>query len=106
MLVYFRNKMNNTGRATFSRGELSLILGLYSAQVQKGEWRDYAIDSLPDMAVFSVYRSSRENPLYSIAKYPSRNMLKPPRYVVFAGNETLCQSASLSDVLDFFTEKK
>jgi hypothetical protein len=109
MLVFLRDRLSgrssSTGRATFSKGELSLILGVYSRQVQRGQWRDYAIDSLPDMAVFSVFRSAHETPLYSIAKYPSRSLVKPSRYVVYAGQETLRQSTSLSDVLAVFAEE-
>jgi hypothetical protein len=105
MLLYFREKLR-LGRATFSRGELSLILGIYGERVKRGEWRDYAIDTLPDMAVFSVYRSTHESPLYAIAKIPSRSFLKPSQYAVYSGNKTLKQGASLSDVLEVFEEKK
>ena len=106
MLLFFRDKMR-LGRATFSRGELSLILGVYGRHVQRGEWRDYAIDSLPDMAVFSVFRSSKENPIFSIAKIPSRSPLKPSQYAVFdAANETLKKSSSLSDVLEVFNKEQ
>lgn len=109
MLVFLRDRLqgrrSGTGQATFSKGELSLILGVYSRQVQKGKWRDYAIDCLPDMAVFSVFRASHETPLYSIAKYPSRSLIKPSRYVVYAGQDTLKQSTSLGDVLSVFSEE-
>lgn len=106
MLLYFRDKLRNTGSATFSQGELSMILAVYGDRVKKGEWRDYAIDCLPDMAVFSVYRSSKESPAYTIAKIPSRSFLKPSQYAVYEGSKTLRQSPSLRDVLDFFEEGK
>ncbi|HYD16931.1 MAG TPA: DUF2794 domain-containing protein [Patescibacteria group bacterium] len=105
MLLYFRDKFTQ-GKARFSQGELSLILGLYGDRVKKGEWRDYAIDSLPDMALFSIYRSSKESPAYAIAKIPSKSALKPSQYAVYSGNQTLRQSASLSEVLQFFDEEK
>lgn len=38
--------------------------------VAAGEWRDYALDSLPDRALFSVYRLTSEAPLYQIEKQP------------------------------------
>jgi hypothetical protein len=38
--------------------------------VAAGEWRDYALDALPDRALFSVYRRAREAPLYQIEKRP------------------------------------
>lgn len=105
MLLYFRDKLRMNGRATFSKGELSLILGVYGDRVKRGEWRDYAIDSLPDMAVFSVFRSAKESPVYSIAKIPSRSVMKPAQYVVFEGDRTLKEGASLSDVLGVFEKE-
>jgi hypothetical protein len=99
MILFFRNK---TGKTTFSQGELSLILGVYGERVKRGEWRDYAIDSLQDMAVFSVFRSSREQPLYSIMKIPGRSFLNPPRYAVYSGAKALKEGTSLSDVLGVF----
>lgn len=103
MLLFFKGKHDKT---TFSQSELSLILGVYGDHVKRGEWRDYAIDTLPDMAVFSVFKSSKENPAYAIAKIPSRSFLKPSQYAVYAGDQTLRQGSSLGDVLRFFTEDK
>ncbi len=104
MLFFFRDKTVN-GKPVFSKGELSMILGIYGERVKKGEWRDYAIDSLPDMAVFSVYRSAQEKPLYAIAKIPSRSRLKPSQYVIYSGDQTLRQSSNLSDIVNFFAEQ-
>jgi hypothetical protein len=59
------------GAVFFSRAELEQILSLYGRQVAAGEWRDYAIDSLPDRALFSVYRRSSEAPLYQVEKRPA-----------------------------------
>ncbi|MEI9903665.1 MAG: DUF2794 domain-containing protein [Asticcacaulis sp.] len=36
-----------------------------------GDWRDYAIDSLPDAVAFNVYRRTSEAPLYRIEKRPA-----------------------------------
>lgn len=38
--------------------------------VAAGEWRDYAIDTLKDRAVFSIFRRTSEVPLYRIEKNP------------------------------------
>lgn len=54
----------------FDRSELSQILDVYGRKVASGEWRDYAIDSLREKAVFSVFRRSSECPLYRIEKSP------------------------------------
>lgn len=103
MLLFFKDKWK-LGRPTFSQGELSLILGVYGDHVKRGIWRDYAIDSLQDMAVFSVYRSSKESPAFAIAKIPSRSVLRAAQYAVYAGNQTLKQGSSLSEVLEVFKE--
>jgi hypothetical protein len=58
------------GGIAFDRGELSQILDVYGRKVASGEWRDYAIDSLREKAVFSVFRRSSECPLYRIEKAP------------------------------------
>ena len=89
----------------FERRELETLLRLYGRMVAAGEWRDYAIAGLKDSAVFSVFRSTHETPLYSIAKYPSRSMVRPPRYVVYAGEQTIAQSSSLSEALAVFSEE-
>jgi hypothetical protein len=57
-------------RVSFDRMELQAILNLYGRMVAAGEWRDYAIDFMPDKAVFSIYRRTSEMPLYRIEKDP------------------------------------
>ena|SRR5262245_24637874 len=54
----------------FERLELDRLLRFYGRMVSAGEWRDYALDALPDRALFSVYRRSAEAPLYQIEKRP------------------------------------
>lgn len=55
---------------SFDRHELSEILKVYGRMVAAGEWRDYAIDTLADRAVFSIFRRSTEVPLYRVEKNP------------------------------------
>src|SRR5215475_9378718 len=52
---------------SFDRRELSRLLNLYSLRVASGEWRDYAIDFRPGMAIFSIFRHTAEQPLFAIA---------------------------------------
>lgn len=54
----------------FERPELDRLFRFYGRMVASGEWRDYALDALPDRALFSVYRRSSEAPLYQIEKRP------------------------------------
>jgi hypothetical protein len=58
------------GDIAFDRRELTQILNVYGRKVANGEWRDYAIDSLNEKAVFSVFRRASETPLYRIEKVP------------------------------------
>ena len=59
------------GRVFFERRELVQILRVYGRMVALGEWRDYAMDGLSDVAVFSVFRRASETPLYRIEKRPA-----------------------------------
>ncbi len=59
-----------TEQVHFDRNELGAILRLYGRMVACGEWRDYGISALTDLAVFSVFRRTAENPLYRIEKRP------------------------------------
>jgi hypothetical protein len=68
-------------QVAFHRTELQPILSLYGRMVAAGEWRDYGISNLRDVAVFSVFRRTAENPLYRIEKRP-RLRLKQGQYAV------------------------
>jgi Protein of unknown function (DUF2794) len=61
----------SSARVSFDRRELNELLNLYGRMVAAGEWRDYAIDFLRDVAIFSVFRRSSEVPLYRIIKDPA-----------------------------------
>lgn len=56
---------------TFDRKELDRLLRVYGRKVAANEWRDYAIDALPDRAIFSVFLRARDTPLYQIVKCPN-----------------------------------
>ena len=88
----------------FNRRELNSLLSLYSRQVARGEWRDYAIDHGPGMAVFSIFRHSHERPLFSIAKR-IRTPGRSPDYVVLNGPQRLKSGASIDEVLEVFDQK-
>ena len=57
-------------RVVFDRTELGIILSVYGRMVAAGEWRDYALSFLREVAVFSVFRRATEHPLYRIEKRP------------------------------------
>ncbi|SHE29652.1 Protein of unknown function [Ruegeria intermedia] len=54
----------------FNRQEMSLILSVYGRMVAAGEWRDYGISNLRDVAIFSIFRRTAEHPIYRIEKHP------------------------------------
>ncbi len=67
----------------FDRHELSVILAVYGRMVALGEWRDYGLSTLRDLAVFSIFRRTAEFPLYRIEKRPKLR-LKQGMYSVVA----------------------
>lgn len=54
----------------FDRHEMSQILSVYGRMVAAGEWRDYGISNLRDMAVFSIFQRTAEHPIYRVEKHP------------------------------------
>ncbi len=57
-------------QVVFNRMELGAIMGLYGRMVAAGEWRDYGLSFLRDVAVFSIFRRTAETPIYRIEKRP------------------------------------
>lgn len=86
-------------RICFDRRELTELLNLYGRMVAAGEWRDYAIDFLKDVAVFSVFRRSSEVPLYRIIKDPALARKQGAYSVIAATGLVLKRGPELSRVL-------
>lgn len=98
-----RRAGRKTAKATyFTRQELNRLLSVYSRRVASGEWRDYAIDHRPGLAVFSVFRHTHERPLYAVAKRP---LGKTVEYLVFSDRERLARATTLSEALAIFEKK-
>ena len=57
-------------QVAFDRRELGLILTVYGRMVASGEWRDYGMSFLREVAVFSIFRRAAEHPIYRIEKRP------------------------------------
>ncbi|WP_425349895.1 DUF2794 domain-containing protein [Mangrovicella endophytica] len=87
---------------SFDRRELSEILRVYGRMVAAGEWRDYAIDTLKDRAVFSIFRRSSEMPLYRIEKDPKLARRQGAYCVVAAGGLVMRRGHDLAAVLRVF----
>ena len=96
-----------SGRTVFfERLELDRLFRFYGRMVAAGEWRDYALDALPDCALFSVYRRTSEAPLYQIEKRPA-NARKQGEYSVKAiDGRVLRRGADLARVLAVLEPKR
>lgn len=90
---------------TFDRRELDQILRLYGRMVAANEWRDYAIDHLPDRAVFSVFRRTSETPLFQIVKDPRLARKQGAFSVVTATGLILKRGPELTRVLGVFDKR-
>jgi hypothetical protein len=88
-------------RIFFTRSELNQLLSLYSRQVTRGVWRDYAIDQHDGAVLFSVFRHSQESPLYTIVKATagSGRQAGGTLFQVFQRHHRLAAGASLAEVL-------
>jgi hypothetical protein len=89
----------------FDRLELNRILTLYGRMVSAGEWRDYALDFLDEVAVFSIFRRTSEMPLFRIEKQPRLRTKLGQYSVVAAGGVILKRGQDLAQVLKIFDKK-
>jgi len=89
----------------FHRTELSVILSLYGRMVAAGEWRDYGISCLREVAVFSVFRRTAEMPLYRIEKRPKLRAKQGMYSVVGLNGQVLKRGHDLKSVLRVLERK-
>ena len=90
----------------FDRRELDRLLQLYGSFVAAGEWRDYAIDGLPDRAVFSVFRRTSEAPAYAVEKQPRLRARQGQWAVLGSAGQVLKRGHELAQVLRVFDKQK
>lgn len=90
---------------SFHRKELGVILSLYGRMVAAGEWRDYGISSLREVAVFSVFRRTAENPLYRIEKRPKLRGRQGEYAVIGTEGQVLKRGHDLRTVLRVLERK-
>ena len=89
----------------FHRTELSAILALYGRMVAAGEWRDYGISHLKEVAVFSIFRRTAENPLFRIEKRPALRNKQGQYAVIGAEGQVLRRGHDLEQVLRVIAPK-
>ncbi len=92
-------------QVAFHRRELNVILSLYGRMVAAGEWRDYGISHLNDVAVFSVFRRTAENPLYRIEKRPRLRNRQGMYAVIGIDGQILKRGQDLKTVLRVLERK-
>jgi len=105
---------NRSQRRTlyFTRSELNQLLGLYSRNVARGIWRDYAIDHRDGQALFSVFRHTHECAAYTIVKSAGPGAAHgagpgavQAEFTVLSGRQRLRVARSLGDALEYFLSK-
>ncbi len=94
-----------TEQVAFHRTELGPILTLYGRMVAAGEWRDYGISCLRDVAIFSVFRRTAENPLYRIEKRPRLRLRQGQYAVIGIDGQVLKRGNDLRQVLRVLERK-
>lgn len=92
-------------QVSFDRRELGMILSLYGRMVACGEWRDYGISALTELAVFSIFRRTSENPLYRIEKRPKLRNRQGMYAVVGMDGHILRRGHDLAAVLRVLERK-
>lgn len=90
---------------SFDRRELAVILSLYGRMVAAGEWRDYGISCLREVAIFSVFRRTAESPLYRIEKRPRLRSRQGQYAVVSMTGQVLRRGHDLAQVLRVLERK-
>jgi hypothetical protein len=93
-------------QVSFDRAELQAILNLYGRMVAAGEWRDYAIDFMPEKAVFSIFRRTSEVPLYRIEKDPKLAKKQGAYSVIVSTGRILKRGHELARVLRVLDKPK
>jgi len=90
----------------FERPELDRLFRFYGQMVASGEWRDYALDALPDRALFSVYRRTSEAALYQIEKRPDQGQRTGAYSVRAVDGRVLRRGNDLVRVLEVLRPKR
>ncbi|WP_114966964.1 DUF2794 domain-containing protein [Alkalilacustris brevis] len=103
--VPLRAPARDPQQVSFDRRELGTILSLYGRMVAAGEWRDYGISCLREVAIFSVFRRTAEHPLYRIEKRPALRNRQGIYALVGPGGQVLKRGHDLAQVLRVLERK-
>ena len=92
-------------RVAFDRKELASILSVYGRMVAAGEWRDYAMAFLSDVAVFSIFRHAAETPIFRVEKRPKLRGAQGMYAVIAMDGRILKRGQDLYQVMRVFDRK-
>ncbi len=92
-------------KVAFDRQELGAIMGIYGRMVAAGEWRDYGMSFLKDVAIFSIFRRTAEFPIYRIEKRPKLRNKQGMYSVVAMDGQILKRGQDLKSVLQVLERK-
>lgn len=92
-------------KTTFHRTELNAILSVYGRMVAAGEWRDYGMSFLKDVAIFSIFRRTAEHPIYRVEKRPKFRNKQGMYSVVAMDGRILKRGHDLKTVLSVLERK-
>ena len=82
----------------FSRFELNQLLALYSRQVARGEWRDYAIGERDGAALFAIFRHTHECALFTVVK-TAPGVSPHGEFTLLGGRQRLASGKTVGEVL-------
>ena len=100
-----RGQPDIQAQISFHRTELAVILSLYGRMVAAGEWRDYGISMLREVAVFSIYRRAAEIPMYRIEKRPKLRLQQGQYCIIAMNGQVLRRGHDLKQVLRVLERK-
>ena len=101
----FPNSGKPTEQVAYDRKELSVILCVYGRMVAAGEWRDYGMSFLKDVAIFSIFRRTAEHPIYRIEKRPKLRNRQGMYTVIAMDGQILKRGHDLKTVLRVLERK-
>ena len=101
----FNQNKNDLKKVFFSKTELTSILSLYSKQVSKGLWKDYALDNHSETAIFSVFRHTHDKPIYQIIKKRFKGLKNKCEFCILKDAELISKSGDLLIILNKLEKK-
>lgn len=80
-------------------------MSIYGRMVAAGEWRDYGMSGLKEVAIFSIFRRTAEHPIYRIEKRPKLAQKQGQYSVIGLDGRILKRGSDLRKVLRVLERK-